>query len=198
MLNADISTNASPHSACVWMLHIIQTQSIKLHIVQALCFDLDGDLDLPLLAVLVGEAISPANPPRVAPIAANTLHADILEDEVPSPLWDDLLCLDLSLLGLFFALLLRRLHSQALFSKLAALVEAKARGKFTFSQDQLGMRDALVCRKEVIVESLTSIFTREMPRLGDGDPQLLASGRVHDKIVDGLVNDRSLALVPWV
>ena len=124
MVNANISTNASPHSACVWMLHIIQTRSIKLHIVQALCFDLGGDLDLPLLAVLVGEAISPANPPRVAPVAANTLHADILEDEVPSPLWDDLLCSDLSLLGLFFAFLLRCLRSQALFSKLTALVEA--------------------------------------------------------------------------
>lgn len=198
MPNAGISADASTRSRCVHMLHVIQTQTIKLHIVQALRFDLGGDLDLSLLAVLVGETISPANTPRVSSIAPSALDADVLEDKVPSPLRNDLLCKELGLPGLFLLLLLCCLRGKTLLGELAALIEAQPRGELTFSLDQLGVRDAFIRGKEAVVESLTGVFTGELPRLGDRYPELLTGRRVYDQVIDGFVYNGSLAPVPRV
>lgn len=198
MLNAGISANVKLRLLCIHILHVIQTQTIKLHIVQSLSFDLGWDLDLSLLAVLVGEAISPADTPRVSSIAAGALHADVLEHKVPSPLGHDLLCSQLRLLGVFFTLLLCCLRRESLLSELATLLKAQTRGQLAFRLHQFGMGNALVGREEAVVKSLAGVFTRESPGFRNRNPQLLACSRVYNQVVDGFVDDRSLAPVRGV
>jgi hypothetical protein len=165
-----------------------------IHIIH-LRLNLGRNLDNPLLTVIMRYTIPPSDTLVSSPITADSVHADILEHKVPSPLRHHLLCAYLLLFLLFDPLLLSLFHPYTFLCKTLALLEAETLRDFPLSLHELRVRNTCVGRKEVIVKCLSSIDTCEVAGFGHGNKELLASGGMHDEVVDRFVCDGAFALV---